>query len=102
MSEEFDIPRNPEDKKAIRDAIYEISGAKQFIKDKNSLINDIKKDLKERYNIPNKVISQMVKAHHDNCYEEIENEAHMFEILYETIMKSRTSGSGEEEDVEEE
>lgn len=88
--EDFTLPTNPDDIKRIKNAIIEASAQKQMIKDRQENIKEIKADLKERYNLPTKLFSQLVKAHFDQCYDEMTEEHSKFELTYETLMGVQT------------
>lgn len=80
------IPSNPADRKKIKDAVIEISGAMQFIEDKKSYIKDVLTNMNEQFKIPKKVLSKMAKTYHNNEYSEVICEAQEFETAYELIM----------------
>lgn len=82
----FTIPSNPADRKKIKDAVIEISGAMQFIEDKKSYIKDVLTNMNEQFKIPKKVLSKMAKTYHNDEYSEVINEAQEFETMYELIM----------------
>lgn len=96
--EDFTLPSNPEDIKRIKNAIMEASAQKQMIKDRQEAIKDIKNDLKERYDLPPKLFGQLVKAHHDQCYDKMTVEHSKFELTYETLMGIQSMSDDEEEE----
>ena len=79
---------NPADKKAIRDALREISGALTRIESERTLISEAIKNVAEKYEIPKKTFRRMAKVYHKQNFNE-EQETHQeFELLYETVMTS--------------
>jgi hypothetical protein len=77
---------NPADKKAIRDALREISGALTRIESERTLISEAIKNVAEKYEIPKKTFRRMAKVYHKQNFNE-EQETHQeFELLYETVM----------------
>ena len=77
---------NPADKKVIRDALREISGALTRIESERSLISETIKNVAEKYEIPKKTFRRMAKVYHKQNFNE-EQETHQeFELLYETVM----------------
>jgi hypothetical protein len=77
---------NPADKKAIRDALREISGALTRIEGERTLISEAIKNVAEKYEIPKKTFRRMAKVYHKQNFNE-EQETHQeFELLYETVM----------------
>lgn len=86
QKENFVLPTSPTDLQSIRDAIYEIEGAETFIADKKEYIKDVHSMLKEKYQMPKSLVTEMVKAHRDDKYEEIVAKNSEFEVSYEKIM----------------
>lgn len=97
------LPSNPDDRRKIRDAIYEISGVMQQIKDKRSFINDVKKDLKEKYGLPPKITTKMAKIVNEHNYQDVMAEVSALEVAYESLFEtnlaSNTTNNCDEEDA---
>jgi hypothetical protein len=83
---EFVLPTNPKDLQSIRDAIYEIEGHLSFIDDKKALIKAIHEMLSENYQMPKKLVNDMVKAHRNDKYDEFVEQNQQFESAYDKIM----------------
>lgn len=76
---------NPADKKAIRDALREISSSLTRIEAERDLIKEAIGNISENYQIPKKTFRRMAKVYHkQNFTQEIE-EHEEFENLYENI-----------------
>lgn len=80
------IPSNPEDRKKIKDALEEIATAMIRMGAERSLIGDIKKQLKEDYELPPKIINKMAKVYFSNNYEEVVAEDEAFQEAFELIV----------------
>ena len=83
---EFVTPTNPKDLQSIRDAIYEIEGHLSFIDGKKSDIKSIQEMLEEKYQMPKKLVNDMVKAHRNDKYDEFVEHNQQFEQSYDKIM----------------
>lgn len=97
----FTLPSNPADRKKIRDAFYEISGAHQFIKDKREYIKDVVVMLHETYGMPKKLIPKIAKIVFEHNYAEVAEENSTLELIFESILESSddsSSSSASDED----
>lgn len=83
---DFTVPSNPADRLKIKNAIFEICGAMQFIEDKRSFIKDVIADLHEKFAIPKKVVAKMAKTYHNDDYTDVLSESSAFETAYDIIM----------------
>jgi len=79
------VPSSPEDKKKIRQAMDEISNSMTRMESEREHISEIKKKLKEDFQLPPKVINRMAKVHHKRNFTEEQASNEDFEILYETV-----------------
>lgn len=97
---DFTLPSNPADRRKIKDAIYEISGQMQEIKDKRSYISDTKKMLKEEFGLPPKIATKMAKTVFEHNFQDVIAESETFEEVYgglfETNNDTATSSNDEE------
>ena len=82
---DFSMPTNPDDVKRIENAILEISAQMQMIADRQENIKEIKKDLKDSFDMPTGLVNKLVKAHFEHKYGEMAEEHSVFELVYETI-----------------
>ena len=103
MSElsEFELSTNPDDLKAIKNRICEISAQQQMIKDRQESIKEIKQDLKESYDMPAALINKLVKALDDEAYVEMTRENSVFEIVRESVLGGAGSSDDYVEDEDE-
>lgn len=65
------VPASPKDRKAIKAQIKEISEAMTMMEDRRSYINDVKKELKDEYDLETAGINVMIKAMHKQCIVEL-------------------------------
>lgn len=76
---------NPADKKAIRDALREISSSLTRIEAERDLIKEAIKNVSENYQIPKKTFRRMAKVYHKQNFNQEIEEHEEFENLYENI-----------------
>lgn len=88
---DFTLPSDPAARKKIKDAIYEMSGVQQQIKDKRSYITDTKKMLKEEFGLPPKIASKMVKTVSEHNFSDVVAESEAFTSTYELLFESGNS-----------
>lgn len=96
---DFILPSNPADRKKIRDAIYEMSGVTQEIKDKRSYITDTKKMLKDEFGLPPKIASKMVKTVCEHNFKDVVAETEAFTETYEILFESVITNSDDAEEA---
>lgn len=95
-SENFSIPSNNADKQKIKDAIYEISAALQFIEDKREFIKDVADMLHGKYNIPKKITMKIARTIFKDNYSDLTKEVDNFTILFESLFSKIDNTSDEE------
>lgn len=83
----FTMPSSPADRQKIKDQIYEMSGALQFIDDKRAYMKDVAEALQEEFEIPKKITMKMARTVHKNNYRDVEAEADQFTTMFETLFK---------------
>lgn len=88
---QFTLPSNPADKKKIRDALYEMAGIKQAIKDQREAYKGLVESLENDYQIPKKLIAKVAKIVEDHNFDAISEEHSAIEYLYEGVMTAHTS-----------
>lgn len=96
--ENFTMPSSPADRKRIKDALHEIAGALQFIKDKRSFIKDVVEDISKSYDIPKKIVSKAATTLHKHNYDDVTQESTTFEIFYETLLNVDSDSADSEEE----
>ena len=79
------MPTNPDDVKRIEGAILEITAQMQMVRDRQDNIKEIKKELKDSFDMPTSLINKLAKAHFEHKYGEMSDEHSVFELVYETI-----------------
>lgn len=82
----FAIPSSPADQKAIRDAVVEVSNALTRMEAEREFIKEVKKDIKQKYNIPTNFFGWLVTVYHKSSFNDEAAKADTRESLYETIM----------------
>jgi Transcriptional regulator DsbA len=80
------IPNNPEDVKAIKIALDEISEALSEINTQRIQINEIAKALEDKYKIPAKTFRKVANLYHRQAVTQFENEAEEIKDMYKTII----------------
>ncbi len=93
---EFELPSNPDHLKRIKGAIEEIVGHERFRADKQESIKDIKTMLKEEFDMPPALTGKLVKAFHDDAYQEMIGANSTFEYVREAVL----GDGGQEDDSE--
>lgn len=90
---DFNLPSDPAARRKIKDAIYEISGVTQEIKDKRSYISDTKKMLKTEFGMPPKIATKMAKTVHEHNFQEVVAESEAFTATYEVLFEGGSTAS---------
>ena len=62
------VPSNPAEKKELQNAIVEASNSKLRIEAENDHINNIFKDMNEKFGINKRKFNKYVKIWHKQCY----------------------------------
>lgn len=73
------------DKKAIREAMREISSSMTRAEAERDLIKEIIKDISEKYEIPKKTFRKLARVYHNQNFTKEIEEHEEFELLYENI-----------------
>lgn len=79
------VPSSPEDRKAIKNALQEISSSLTRIEAERDLIKDILQTVQDNQNIPKKYVRKLAKIYHKQNYNEVQQEQDDLETLYETV-----------------
>ena len=85
---EFELPSDPEALKRIKNAIEEIVAQERMIADRKDGIKDVKNMLKDEFNMPTSLAGKLVKAFHDDDYQEIVGANSTFELVREAVLGS--------------
>ena len=76
---------NPADRKAIYDAIREISNSMTRMEAEKDLISETLKAVKDKYELPPKYVRTLAKIYHKQNFNQIKEEQAEVEHLYESI-----------------
>lgn len=79
------IPSSPADRKAIKDALQEISNSFTRIEAERDLIKDILQTVQDNQSIPKKYVRKLAKIYHKQNFAEVQQEQDEVETLYETV-----------------
>jgi hypothetical protein len=83
---DFELPTNPDHLKRIKGALEEIVGHERFRADKQEAIKDIKTMLKEEFDMTPALTGKLVKAFHDDDYQDIIGANSTFEFVREAVL----------------
>lgn len=98
---EYELPTNPDHLKRIKGAIEEIVGYERFRADKQESIKDIKTMLKEEFEMPPALTGKLVKAFHDDAYQEILGANSTFEYVREAVLGDGVQDDDNVDDIDE-
>jgi hypothetical protein len=84
------IPSAPADRKAIKNALSEISNAMTRMEGERDLIKDILQTVKDNQGIPPKYLRKLAKIYHKQNFAEVQQEQEEIETLYETVTTNST------------
>jgi len=79
------VPSSPEDRKAIKNALQEISSSFTRMEAERDLIKDILQTVQDNQNIPKKYVRKLAKIYHKQNFSEVQQEFDDVETLYETV-----------------
>jgi archaellum component FlaC len=79
------VPSSPEDRRAIKNALQEISNSLTRMEAERDLIKDILQTVQDNQNIPKKYVRKLAKIYHKQNFTEIQQEQDDVETLYETV-----------------
>lgn len=84
------IPSSPADRKAIYDALREISNSFTRIEAERDLIKEAINNTCENFNLNKKTFRRMAKVYHKQNFSKEKEEHEEFETLYEVITNTTT------------
>lgn len=90
----MNIPDSIEDRKAIHQALTQISEELSAIETSKTQINEVLKALEDKYKIPKKTLRKVANLHHRQMVVEFENETAEIKQVYSAITsvyKTRTT-----------
>ena len=76
---------NPADRKAIYDAIREISNSMTRMEAERDLISETLKAVKDKFELPPKYVRTLAKIYHKQNFNQVKEEQAEVEQLYESI-----------------
>lgn len=79
------VPSSPADRKAIKDALQEISNSLTRIEAERDMIKDILQAVQDNQKVPKKYVRKLAKIYHKQNYNEVQQEQDDLETLYETV-----------------
>jgi regulator of replication initiation timing len=86
----MNIPSSPADRKAIYDALKEISNSMTRIEGERDYIKEAINNTCENYNLNRKTFRRMAKVYHKQNFNREKEEHEEFETMYETITNTTT------------
>ena len=79
------VPSSPEDRKAIKDALREISDSMTRMEAEKDLIKDILQTIYDNQKVPKKYTRKLARIYHKQNYTEVQQEQDDLDALYETV-----------------
>ena len=76
---------NPADRKAVYDAIREISNSMTRMEAERDLISETLKSVKDKFELPPKYVRTLAKIYHKQNFNQIKEEQSEVETLYEFV-----------------
>lgn len=76
---------NPADRKAVYDALREISNSMTRMEAERDLISETLKAVKDKFELPPKYVRTLAKIYHKQNFNQIKEEQAEVEQLYESI-----------------
>lgn len=84
------IPSSPADRKAIYDALKEISNSMTRIEGEREYIKEAINNTCDNFNLNKKTFRRMAKVYHKQNFNKEKEEHEEFEAMYETITNTTT------------
>jgi hypothetical protein len=86
----MNIPSSPADRKAIYDALKEISNSMARIEGERDLIREAINNTCDNYNLNKKTFRRMAKVYHKQNFNQEREEHEEFESMYQIITNTTT------------
>ncbi len=90
---EFTLPSSPTDRAKIKDTVYEIVALMREIKDARSFIADKKKEMKEQFQLPPKILTKMAKTYQEANFQDVVAENETFGFMFETLFENNNNAT---------
>lgn len=81
------VPSSSADRKAIENALKEISSSYTRIEAEKDLVKDILQTIQDNQKIPKKYMRKLAKIYHKQNFQEVQQELDDISSLYETVTK---------------
>ncbi len=82
---------NPEDRKALKSMIVEMTNSLERIDGEKEHMKDIAEAAEDKFSIKKKYINKMARTMFKHNYADLQSENESFELLYESVIE--TSGT---------
>ena len=76
---------NPADRKAVYDALREISNSLTRMEAERDLISETLKSVKDKFELPPKYVRTLAKIYHKQNFNQVKEEQAEVEFLYEAV-----------------
>ena len=76
---------NPADRKAVYDALREISNSLTRMEAERDLISETLKSVKDKFELPPKYVRTLAKIYHKQNFNQFKEEQNEVEFLYEAV-----------------
>lgn len=83
------VPSSPADKKAIKDAMQEISNSLTRIEAERDHVKETVKEISNKYQIPTRAFRKLATTYHKQNFNEEAASFEEFETLYESIVETK-------------
>lgn len=81
------IPSSTADRKAVRDAVTELSNSTHRVEAERDLQKEICAKIKEEVGLEPKYLKKLANVYHKQIFVDIQSENEAFETLYEDVVK---------------
>jgi len=85
MNNSIIIPSSPEDRRAVKNRLIEISNSLTRIETERDYINEILQDMQDRYELPKKHMRKVAKVYHKQNLMEVKEEFSDVEDIYNAV-----------------
>lgn len=92
------LPSNPADRKAIMDAMQEISNSYTRAESEKTFVKEAIAALNEKFYLPKRKLAQLSKVLHKGNFNEVSGEFENLRDLYETLVAPTTVAEQQQRD----
>ena len=82
---------NPDDRRAMKSMIVEITNSLERIDGEREQIKSIAEAAEEKFGIKKKFINKMARTMYKHSYADLQSENESFELLYESVIEGNIS-----------